>query len=228
MSEEQKEEKVEKKSEELEKVKADWDTEKQKAQQEHANYVKATEEKAAIAEELQAQLSKVAELEKQQKADTKDYPDLDPDLVDRNVIKSITQMKTELEAEKAKVAALEGKAQGYEKTEQQKAATEYKDRLIEKIHKPLDEEFGAQHRNAARELADELVGTQKEKEPQDAIEAMVLMRKCYKQVSEKKESKETVRTDTGKGGTAAPTSERKVGTTQEVLADMKKDGSWKE
>lgn len=232
MSDEQKLKEVEEKTgeKELEKVKAEWDKDKQQAQQEHANYVKATEEKTAIAEELQAQLSKVAELEGQlaTKTQTTDYPDLDPDLIDKNVIKSITQMKTDLKAEKEKVAALEGKAEKYEQTEQQKVVEENRQKMIEKIHKPLDDEFGAKHRNAARELADELVNASKEKEPQDAIEAMILMRKCYKQVSEKKESKESVRTDDGKGGITASADTRKAGTTEEVLADMKKDKSWLE
>ena len=224
------EQKPEEKPEELEKVKAEWDAEKQKASQEHANYVKATEEKAAIAEELQSQLSKVSELENQlnAKTQTTDYPDLDPDLVDKNVIKSITQMKTDLKAATDELTTLKGKATQYEKTEQQRTVDENRRRMIEKIHKPLDDEFGAKHRIAARKLADELVNTGKEQEPVDVIDAMYLMRKCYTQVSAKKETKETVRTDTGKGGTGSPESAKKAGTTQDVLADMKKDKYWME
>lgn len=212
-----------------------WDTEKQRADQEHANYEKATEqtakaeaEKSAITEEFQAQAIKVAELEEQAKAQTADYPELDPDMVDKNVIKSFTTMKSDLKTAKDELVTIKGKVAEYEKNEQQKTIETQRNLIIEKMCKPLDDEFGAKYRNAAKNLADELVKNGKEETPVDAIDAMNLMRKCYKRLVEKEKSSGTVRTDTGGGGTTTPATEKKFGTTQEVLADMRKNQSWKE
>jgi hypothetical protein len=67
-----------------------------------------------------------------------------------------------------------------------------------------------------------------EKRPEDAIDAVYLLRKCYIEVSKAKEAKEKVRTDDGTGGMTAPTGTRKTGTNDEIFADMKKDRSWLE
>ena len=66
----------------------------------------------------------------------------------------------------------------------------------------------------------------KEKAPKDAIDAMTLMRKCYAQVSKEPDKKTAVATDTGVGEAKVNTT-RKSGKLQDVLADMKKDTSWK-
>lgn len=225
MSDEQKEEKQEKEEKDYPKDKQQADQYEATIRQKTEEVAKAQADKNAVAEELATQAMKVAELEEQLSAKTTEYPELDSDLVDKNVIKTITQLKSDLKAEKERTTALEGKATQYEKTEQQRAANTHRNALIEKICKPLDEKFGGKYRNPAQELANKLIKDGKETEPQDAIDAYFLMEKCYTQL-EKKPS-DTV-TDDGKGGTATPLADRKTGTTEDVLADMKKNKSWLE
>jgi hypothetical protein len=206
--------------------KAEWDKERQRADEEHANYEKAEEaklkaiaENEVLAEQYSATQAELAELREKLAAQSekKDEVELDPDLVDKNVIKEITKLKT-AEAKMAK--ALEEQASKiaeYEKKEQAKEAEARFEGVINKVCTPLDEQFGAKFR----------IKSGDESEPQDAFDAYLLMEKCYNKVSVKDESKDT-ETDDGKGGAPPPPETRKTGTMEEVLADMKKDKSWKE
>lgn len=215
--------------------KAEWDKQKQETQQAEANYQKAEAEKqtvvaenAAIAEQLEANQLRMAELEAQVKAqkDAKTDPDFDPDLVDKNVIRELTQARADRKELLEKVANLEGKATAYEQTEQKREAKTAEDAAVNKICGKLDEEFGPQFRNDAIALATKLVKEGKEKPVADGIDATHLMRKCYTQLSKEANSDKSERTDTGDGGTVIPPVPGKAGTTEEVLADMRQNKSW--
>ena len=224
-------EKVEEKPEEQkEDFESKWDTERQEKEQAKANYAKVVAEKEVVSEQLTSQQATIAELEKQITAKKEDspYPEIDSDLVDGNVIKSIQQMRAELKEAKQELGKLQGVAKTYQTKEEQRDAKAYQDLLIEKMCKPLDEEFGVKHRNAAKALADKLVDEGKEPKPADAIDAMLLMRKCYGTVSKSTDKKEPVRTDDGSGGMNVSSGKRKAGTNDEIFAEMRQDASWKE
>jgi len=216
--------------------KAQWDKQKQETQQAEANYQKAVEEKQVISAEnatLSVQLENIQrymeELEAKVKAqeDAKTDPDFDPDKVDPNVIKELQRARTAEKELMAKVKELEGKASTYEQTEKQRAAKAAEDRAVNKICTSLDEEFGPQFRNDAIALAKKLVKDGKEQPIEDGIDGTILMRKCYKQLSEKAKSKgeDDVPTDTGAGG-LTPDKTVVKGDTQDVLADMRQNKGW--
>jgi hypothetical protein len=220
-------------------IKAGWDKEKQKVEQAEANYRKALEEKetlaaenTAISEQLQANQLQIAELQEKVKAqaEAKKETDFDPDLVDGNVIKELQQARADRKALLKKVEHLEGKAATYEQTEQQRANQRAEDMAIKKMCEAIESEgeYGPQMRNDAISLAHKLVKQGKEEKPTDGIDGMILMKKCYRQLSEKAEPDESVRTDTGDGGLVTSGKNVKIGTTQEVLADMKENKSWLE
>lgn len=229
MSEEKPEEK-----EQVEKV--EWDKERQRADEEHANYekaedarIKAIAENEALAEQYSANQARLAELEAQVTAqnDRKDETELDPDLVDKNVIKEIVNLKNTVKTLAKAKDEQAAKIAGYEKKEQAKEADVRLEQTINKVCTPLDEQFSPKFRNPARKLAEKLVKSGAEEAPQDAFDAYLLMEKCYNKVSEK-EKPEGDETDDGKGGAPSPPQARKEGTPEEVLADMIKDKSWKE
>lgn len=206
-----------------------WDTARQEKEQAEANYTKAVAENEAVTEQLTSQQTKIAELEQQITAKKEDtpYPDIDPDLTDKNVIKSITQMKAELKTAHDELGVLKKYAEAHRTSEEQRQAQVYQDMLIEKMCRPLDEEFGVKHRNTAKALADKLVEEGREKKPADAIDASILMRKCYIEVSKEPDKTDPVRTDSGGGGVPPPPGKKKAGTNEEVFADMKQDTSWR-
>lgn len=216
--------------EDKEDFKTKWDTERQEREQIQANYEKAAAENQAITEQLEANQLQITELEEQLKAkeEQKTYPELDDELVDKNVIKSITELRAQVKGLTDQNAELTKYAENHKKVEEQRAADANQERLINKMCKPLDEEFGANHRNAARKLAESLVTEGKEKKPEDAIDVMYLMRKCYTAVSKGEKKEESVRTDPGGGGVIPPAGQKKPGTNMEVFEDMKRDTSWRE
>lgn len=228
---EQDEKKSEDKPEEKKDFKSEWDTARQEKEQAEANYTKAVAENEAISEELVSSQTKIAELEEQitAKKDEPSYPDLDDTLTDGNVIKSITQMRAELKEAKQERDELKTYAETHKASEEQRQAQVYEDKLIEKIHKPLDKEFGVKYHNQARALADKLIEEGKEKKPADAIDAMNLMRKCYIEASKEPDKKgDSVRTDSGGGGITSPSGQKKAGTNVEIFADLRSDSSWKD
>jgi len=220
-----------KQEEQKEDFEAKWDKERQKVDQAEANYTKAVAENEAITEQLSSQQEKIVELEKKITAKKEDtpYPEIDPEINDANVIKSITQMRAELAESKKELTDLKEYAEVHKASEEQKRVQNYEDMLVEKMCKPLDEEFGVKFRNPATTLARKLVDDGKEKKPQDPIDVSLLMRKCYIEVSKEPDNKDDpVRGDQGGGGVPPPPGEKKSGTNEEVFADMRKDTSWKE
>lgn len=218
-----------------------WNETRQKIDQAEAVAQKATEEARAAREEaesyaaaLEENNTKIADLQKkvesqQAAVETKEnqLEAMDDLTVDKSVINNLNRLKADLEATKESLKAAQGKITQYETVEQGRLAEAQKNQTIERILTPLDEEFGAKYRNPAKKLADELVDKGDEPQPNDAIEAMVLMRKCYKQVIEKETKKSSVVGDAGGGGVQEPPVKKGQGTPDEVLAEMRKTKSWK-
>jgi chromosome segregation ATPase len=168
-----------------------------------------------------------------QKTEEKDsLEDMDPDLVDRTVQRNIQILATEIKNLTARNAKLEAIAEQYAQHEQQRLATSEKTETREGILKPLDAEFGAEHRNKAVKQANDWIADGKEDQPAGspamaAIQARDLMRKAYIHVS--KEAKASVASDTGSGGLGhADTNSIKEGSREEVLKQMRENPStWK-
>lgn len=206
-----------------------WDKDKQRADQAEANLRKILEEKEDLDGRLNAQAEKVAALEKrlQQQADKVDIEDLDPNVADiPDVVRVNKKLIDELKASKEKLAKLETAEAEFRAMMAEQQAEKTKQQRIEKILKPLDEEFGAKYRNAAYKLANEAVA-KGEPAPSDHIDGYLFMRKFYKQAidAEKKSTEsaeESVSLDTGGGGFFYGGSDVKEGSLNEVVADVKK------
>jgi len=225
----------EKASEEKPEVKVDekWSQEKQRADQAEANLRKASTEKDELVKSVSAGNEKMAKLEQKlaDLAEAQDVPVedlLDPDLVDAKTIKTVSKMAKQIREQATSIKDLKKLADGFQETSKRREAKSEKDKTIEKILIPLDKEFGAKFRNAARKRADALVDEGKEKQPKDVIEAMTLMRDCYKfvvsEAEKKKEEKKTTPADSGTGSFQLDASIPKSGSRKEILASMKKQG----
>jgi chromosome segregation ATPase len=194
----------------------------------------AREDAETYAASLEENNQKIADLQKQvatqQKAvevEGNKLEAMDDALVDKAVINNFAKMKADLESVRTELGEAKGKISQYETIEQGRIAETQKNQTIERILTPLDSEFGAKFRNPAKKLADELVDSGDEPQPKDAIEAMVLMRKCYTKVVEKATKKDGTPADAGGGGVPPPPEKKGQGTPHEVLADMRKTKSWK-
>jgi len=215
--------------------KEQWDKDRQRIDQAEADARRAREDADTAIEtlaETRTELAEVkAELAKGKQvvqAEKDKLENMDPDVVPQSVINNLKRLEERNTELQKRNEALETKAQAYEEAQRTSLQEAAKNTTIERVLKECDDEFGAKFRNDAYKLADELVDSGKEKKPKDVIEAMRLMRKCYKQVSETKpETTNDVPADSG-GGSAPPAPEtRKSGSRTDVLADMKKTGAWK-
>jgi chromosome segregation ATPase len=209
-----------------------WDEMRQQVDQAQSVATKAREEAETLSAaytEAQAEIEKLkaANAERQQAIDDKksELDQMDPDLVDNSVRRNIEKMEKRLEQSEKRAEKLELKARAYEEAETKRSEEARKAEVREKILTPLDAEFGAKFRNKALKLADDLVDSGKEKQPTDPIDGMILLRKCYQQVSSEKK-KPSVATDSGASGVSHQPVKRKTGTRDEVFDDMLKDKSW--
>ena len=207
-----------------------WSKEKQRADQAEANYKKLVTERDEIFSQLSTRDEKITALEQKMAdlAEAKEVPIedlLDPDLVDAKTIKTVSKMAKQIRDQEKSIKKLTDLADGFQKKAKDDKVKTEKDKTIEKILKPLDEEFGAKFRNSSKKLADSLVDEGKERQPQDVIEAMALMRKCYKiKQKEAEDKKETVQTDSGSSSVSFDDSlkDKKTGGRREILAEMHK------
>lgn len=210
--------------------KEEWDKQRQRADQLEANLKKVLNDNTALSgtvrnyEDRIGQLEKVIQLNKQQMTDIKELDPLSadiPDLVNQNKI-----LISELKNTKDKLSTLEKLASDFQKERQSQQESEKKSAIIEKILKPLDEQYGAKFRNEAKKMADDLVDSGKVKQPEDAIDAFLLLAKCYQDVKNKVTSKEvkekSVATDSGTGNIGYIPDEKQEGTFEQVLSDMQK------
>lgn len=227
--EEQKQQDWDKVKQEIDQYKSSAEKAKAEAEAAKLEAEKTKAENEAFAEQSQLLQSKIDALEKQMTArkEGDDYPELNPDYVDGNVIKTMQQMRSELKATKTELSKIQSENAERQKAEKTKAEEEYKEGIFKKVADNLDEKYSPKYRAEARKMAKKLVDLKEESVPNDSFDLMILLEKCYKKLAEKEKGKETVRTDTGEGGTVKVPSERKAGSLQEVLAEMKKDDSWK-
>jgi len=209
-----------------------WDEMRQQVDQAESVAKKARDEAETLSAaytEAQTEIEKLKSVnaERQQAIDAKksELDQMDPDLVDKGVIKNIEKMQKRLDESEKRAEQLELKAKAYEEAETKRTAEARKAETREKILAPLDVEFGAKFRNKALKLADDLVDSNKEKQPTDPIDAMILLRKCYQQVSTEKK-KSSVATDSGASGVSHQPAKRKTGSVDEVFDDMLKDKTW--
>lgn len=183
-------------------------------------YDKAQDEIDALKTKLESKQEEKSSLEK-----------MDPDYVDKTVQKNIQLLADANKELQTKITNLEQKAQSYEETASQRQADEAKTQTRERILGALDGEYGAEHRNNAVKMAQELVDTGKESQPKDVLDADRLMRKCYKKLATEKTAakKTSTASDSGSGSVSHPSqSGIKEGSMDDVKAQMLSDDSWKE
>lgn len=110
-----------------------------------------------------------------------------------------------------------------------------RERTIAEIYAACDEEYGAQFRREAEDLADDLVVNYDVDRPRTAVQGYALMRRAYAEVATRhRAEKKTVPTDTGPRGlsiTDLPDSQEYApGSLEKVTADIgkkMKTGTWK-
>ncbi|MCJ7482658.1 MAG: hypothetical protein MUO31_06805 [Thermodesulfovibrionales bacterium] len=220
-----------------EEVQEKWDKERQRADQAESVAAKARTEAqqyASMLEESKTQLaaaqSKLETSQKETQTKKDELLQMDTALVDQNVITNLEKLEARDRANAQKLDEMSRKLSTYEADRTERIRQENINKARESVLSQCDEEFSPKYRTEALKIADELVDTGKEKRPNDKFEGYILMKKCYRQVSEKETSKEkaTVNIDTGKGGAPVVKKEaRKSGSMKEVLADMKINQSWR-
>ena len=218
-----------------------WDEQKQKIDQAESVANKAKLQTEEYAEALEESNAKLAEMQakldaNEQATQTKkdELAAMDSQYVDKGVVANIQRQEVSNKNQAEKIAKLEEKITKAESIEQERQDTRAVEGMKQEILKDCDKEFGSKYRNDAYKLADSLVDNGKEKQPKTQYAGSKLMRKCYKQVKDEaeakvkaEEDKNKVPTDSGSGGISHTKTKRKSGTMTEVLADMKKDTSWK-
>jgi len=212
----------------------------QQLEQEKANAQRAREERdsvqgqldnaqadlAARQEELDEATGKLDELDAKSKSG-----ELDP-LVDDSIKQVVGGLREEIAALTGTVKTLTKETESQKRTAAEaKAQTEHQQRVtrvLETTEKLGD--FPVKYRNAALKIADELVDGGKESKPESIEDGILLMSKCYKQAvsnEESKKKKASTATDNGAGGIVFDESGLKRGSHNDVLADMKSSGRFK-
>ncbi|MGI6140062.1 MAG: hypothetical protein ACOYI9_13675 [Candidatus Hydrogenedentales bacterium] len=207
--------------------KSQWDKERQRLDQAEATLKRISQEKMQIESKLPEYESKIAELQSKLDAFVSakevDADDLDPDLVDPSVIKTVKKLKDQISFQQKSHDELLQKVSAYEKSEAEKRMIEMQKRRREEVLGPLDEQFGAKYRAEAIKLAEEKINSMP-MPPKSDIETYRILEQCYRQAKQKDEQKQATPTDTGKGGIPLGESDIKPGSRAEVLAQIKKRG----
>jgi len=214
-----------------------WDKFQQQLDQERANTRKLSQDREQLSMKLGEMSATVETLKRaiaDSKVQTQEVKDLDPNSADiPELTKHNNMLRQQLRETQESVRKLSGLATEFQNREQQRSMEDMRAKTIEKILKPLDEEFGAKYRSTAKKLADKLVDSGEEQQPADAYEASLLMRKCYKRVidGEKVPTKEkkSPTTDSGSGGGVSIRASDSIGTgrLEDILAKAKKAGGLK-
>jgi chromosome segregation ATPase len=214
-----------------------WDKFQQQLDQERANTRKLSQDREQLSMKLGEMSAKVETLQRaisDSKTQAQEVKDLDPNSADiPELTKHNNWLRQQLRETQESVKKLAGLATEFQGREQQRALEDMRAKTIEKILKPLDEEFGAKYRTTAKKLADKLVDSGEEQQPADTYEASLLMRKCYKRVvdGEKVPTKEkkSPTTDSGSGGGVSIRNTDSIGTGRldDILAKAKKAGGLK-
>ena len=205
----------------------DWDKEKQRADMEHANFLKAKTEKETLATTYE---TRIADLESKIKVnqDRVEIEELDPlradvpDLVNQNRL-----LINELKDLKKGYSELKSLATEFQTTESNRKAETKRQSMIDKICKPLDKQYGAKYRNKAVKAAEDAVQNGTESQPSDAIDAYFMLETYYKKLKETDETKpekKVIPTDNGSGAFSFMGAEIKEGSLDSVLAQIRKVG----
>lgn len=205
----------------------DWDKEKQRADMEHANFLKAKTEKETLAATYEA---RIADLESRIKVnqDKVEISELDPlradvpDLVNQN--RALIQ---ELKDLKKGYTELKSLATEFQTKEVKREADAKRQATIDKICKPLDKQYGAKYRNKAVKAAEDAVNGGTESQPSDAIDAYFMLEKYYKQLKSEDETKpkeDVIPTDNGAGAFSFMGAEIKEGSLDQVMGQIRKLG----
>ena len=205
-----------------------WDKEKQRADMEHANFLKAKASNDELTSKLSNYEARMASLENSIKVSQEqvEIAELDPlradvpDLVNQNhkLIQRLKNMEGQFRE-------LQTKTTSFEKIETDRQLATERQQTIEKICKPLDKEFGAKFRSKAVELAEAEVNEGRVPAPQDGFDAYLILEKQYRKLKgddETKAKKETIPVDTGSGAFSFQTSDIGEGSIKEVMAKMRK------
>jgi len=245
MAEDTEKTEVEEKTEQQKKdEKEHWDKAKQELDQYKANVERLSEQKTELQEQIgdlqttieaerEETADKLASIEKQLAKKTKeekvdDIDNIDPDLVDANVIKVLKNLKVQQEslekqlAEKDQdIAKLKEVKEKYEADRKKATEDAQRDTLREAMLSDLDKEFGAKFRNEAIELANKKVKESDGKAPEGDFFIYKFIRNCYKEVAEKApkgtSEKKTVSVDSGASGVTFKEGEIKEGSIDEVF-----------
>lgn len=178
-----------------------WNEEKQRADQAEANLRKA---KSALDEstgKISVYETRISELEKQiEKVREIPKDELDPMRSDiPDLVKVLQETQKDLNDLRGSHQQLEKLAEQYRQAEEVREKERTRQNTIDKVCKPLDEKYGAKHRNQAIELYNKAVEDGSEKKPEDTLDAHYGLEKYYKMLAEKKEKKEKTPSDNGTG-----------------------------
>lgn len=156
---------------------------------------------------------------------------MDPDLVDDAVKQNIQTLADENKVLQGQIKELAQKAQDYERGIQRTQEQERHDRSRDEILTSIEAEpgLGSEHRNKAIAMANDLINSGKEQQPQGPIATRDLMSKCYREVAKTTtKTKISVASDTGSAGVGhSEGSGITPGTRESVKAQMLTDTSWK-
>jgi hypothetical protein len=129
---------------------------------------------------------------------------------DVKIVRAINILKKQVEAKDTKIKNLEKKASDYEADIARDKAEQAKNSRYNELLAELDEEYGAEHRNAAVKLFNEKAD--KGEVPKGSpAKATLIMNRCYKEAkaeadkaNKDKDKDKTPALDTGSGGGTAP------------------------
>jgi len=155
--------------------------------------------------------------------------ELDPDTTDvPDVIRAHQSLADRVERIQENTRDVQNYIQSTQAQQQQQAQQQAHRDLVEEIYTACDDEHGAQHREAAIQLADSKVGSGEADKPDNAAAGLRLMQKCYAEVAAKTKAAAPPRElnpQSVRGST-----DFKPGTLDEVVKDMKTKmaaGKWK-
>ena len=222
-------------------LKQQWDNDRQRADQEKANRERIAAERDDLASErdsIKSQLDEArSELNKFQQRVSADNKTADDASIvelasyDPKVAAHIKKLSDKIDRLGSVAVGMQEKITAYEQQEQRKNFESQKNTVKENILSMCDDDFGAQFRNDAIKMADKLVDDGEEEQPTNIFDGLKLMKKCYRKIKESEDLKskkvKTAQTDSGGGGVAATGHPKKTGSRSEILADLKKDKSWK-
>lgn len=238
-------EKIEGEVKEPEQKDEKWDKARQELDQYKDSVDKLSEQKSELQEQV-GELQTTIEQERQETADKlanieqqltekakegkiDDIENIDPDLVDANVLKALKNLKAQQQSLEKQIAEKDvdiGKLQEakekYEADREKSEEDARKSGLKERILSELDGEFGSKFRNDAVALANKKVKeTGKPPEPEFIYK---FIRDCYKEISEKAPTetpeKDIVPVDSGASGVTFKEGEIKEGSIEDVLPQI--------